>query len=556
MPAHSRGLDGIRNDLIRQEETIIFGLIERSQYAHNKKVYTTGGFPLFAKQSGNHSFMEYFLLETEKLHAMCSRYQCPDENPFFPDKLPVPVLAPVSWPQVLAPNTVNVNSRIMTLYLEKVVPRVCGGEGTDDEQYGSTAVCDINVLQAISKRVHFGKFVAEAKFQAETEKYKKLIAARDSAGIMEALTNRVVEERLLRRVRHKAQTYGSEIEDEGRCEDATLKVEPDVIVEIYRDILIPLTKEVEVDYLLRRCGPLPVAFVGGVSGCMDAAKRFWQLDNPDSGIGPVSVSPIVPHAFEEVRAGRAAYACVPLEISETGVVKATVNEFKQEVKRRKLEGSGDGPVTSSTLAVGEVYVPAAFALLSKEGVEPREVAGEAQFLHICQDALEAKHKGLVRTPVVSTAEAIERAKASEYVAAIVPDDGSASQEVGSGMKRQRLESRTVNHFLIVGPGPCPVACGKDRTLVLFSLKDAAGSLVEALKAFESFGVNLSSIHSFSKQSHEDEHILLLKAEGHQEDVALSRALEAFGKCPAVQMCSVIGSFPAASRSAAVAAPSA
>jgi chorismate mutase len=261
-------LDDIRNDLIRMEETIIFGLIERSQFAHNQKIYmkgSGGGVDILQKSSDSngHSFMECFLLETEKLHAMHSRYQCPDEHPFFPGMLPQPVLPGVAWPQVLAPNSVNANSRIMGLYVNRVVPQICrGGVSTEDEQYGSTAQNDISLLQAISRRVHFGKYVAEAKFQSETEKFTRLIEERNTDGMMEALTYKAVEERLLRRIRQKAQTFGSEVQEEGPV-DKELKVDPEVIVEVYRDFIIPLTKDVEVEYLLQRCGPLPVACKAG-----------------------------------------------------------------------------------------------------------------------------------------------------------------------------------------------------------------------------------------------------------------------------------------------------
>jgi len=58
--------------------------------------------------------------------------------------------------------------------LEKILPMIC--EDADDKrEYGSTANCDLNALQAISKRIHYGKFVAEAKFQAQPEEYGKLI---------------------------------------------------------------------------------------------------------------------------------------------------------------------------------------------------------------------------------------------------------------------------------------------------------------------------------------------------------------------------------------------
>lgn len=35
----------------------------------------------------------------------------------------------------------------------------------DDGNYGSSAMYDVFCLQALSRRIHFGKFVAEAKFR-------------------------------------------------------------------------------------------------------------------------------------------------------------------------------------------------------------------------------------------------------------------------------------------------------------------------------------------------------------------------------------------------------
>lgn len=35
----------------------------------------------------------------------------------------------------------------------------------DDGNYGSAATIDVLCLQALSKRIHYGKFVAEAKFR-------------------------------------------------------------------------------------------------------------------------------------------------------------------------------------------------------------------------------------------------------------------------------------------------------------------------------------------------------------------------------------------------------
>lgn len=52
-------------------------------------------------------------------------------------------------------------------------------------------------VQALSKRIHCGKFVAEAKFRSEREVYSRLIAAQDAQGILDSLTNRDVELQVL-----------------------------------------------------------------------------------------------------------------------------------------------------------------------------------------------------------------------------------------------------------------------------------------------------------------------------------------------------------------------
>lgn len=68
-------LDSIRSTLIRQEETIIFALIERSQFRQNLIVYKKGGFGDLGYPPGSTpvddqlSFLEYMLVGTETLHC-------------------------------------------------------------------------------------------------------------------------------------------------------------------------------------------------------------------------------------------------------------------------------------------------------------------------------------------------------------------------------------------------------------------------------------------------------------------------------------------------------
>jgi hypothetical protein len=68
-------LDYIRSTLIRQEETIIFALIERAQFRQNRKVYEKGGVPGL---EGGMSFLDFMLSGTvswcESFDATLHRY--------------------------------------------------------------------------------------------------------------------------------------------------------------------------------------------------------------------------------------------------------------------------------------------------------------------------------------------------------------------------------------------------------------------------------------------------------------------------------------------------
>eukprot|EP00803_Ostreobium_quekettii_P010599 evm.model.scf_1505.2 EVM.evm.TU.scf_1505.2 scf_1505:7802-11239(+) len=251
-------LESIRMALIRQEDTILFNLIERSQFARNDAVYTSGAVlvPGFSKADGSrYSMLEYFLRETEQLHGKIRRYSSPDEHPFYPDDVPALVLAPLTYKEIFPPSVkaININSKIMRLYLDNMLKEITI-EG-DDGNYGSAAVLDVMCLQALSKRIHYGKFVAEAKFREQPEVYTALIKAQDAEGILQQLTNQAVEDSVVERVKLKAATYGQHLTRNG-VEPTNgkwaFKVPPDAVAEMYTSWVMPLTKEVQVECLLRR----------------------------------------------------------------------------------------------------------------------------------------------------------------------------------------------------------------------------------------------------------------------------------------------------------------
>jgi hypothetical protein len=62
-------LERIRSILTRLEDTIIFSLIERAQFAHNPKIYQKGAFEELTKLGVEGSWLEWFLKETETFHG-------------------------------------------------------------------------------------------------------------------------------------------------------------------------------------------------------------------------------------------------------------------------------------------------------------------------------------------------------------------------------------------------------------------------------------------------------------------------------------------------------
>ncbi|XP_022850746.1 chorismate mutase 1, chloroplastic-like [Olea europaea var. sylvestris] len=244
-------LDGIRNSLIRQEDSIIFSLVERAQYFYNAEIYNPDAFSM----DGFHgSLVQYMVKETEKLHAKVGRYNSPDEHPFFPDDLPEPMLPPLKYPQVLHPasDSININGKIWDMYFRDLLPRLVK-EG-DDGNCGSAATCDTLCLQVLSKRIHYGKFVAEAKFRASPDVYKAAIKAQDKDQLMDLLTYPIVEEAIKKRVEMKTRTYGQEVTVDFGVDgtDPVYKINPILVAGLYGEWIMPLTKEVQVHYLLRR----------------------------------------------------------------------------------------------------------------------------------------------------------------------------------------------------------------------------------------------------------------------------------------------------------------
>lgn len=76
----------------------------------------------------------------------------------------------------------------------------------------------------------------------------------DKNQLMQLLTYESVETAIKQRVEAKAKIFGQEVkigeDDDGA--PPVYKIQPSVVAELYDNWIMPLTKEVQIEYLLRR----------------------------------------------------------------------------------------------------------------------------------------------------------------------------------------------------------------------------------------------------------------------------------------------------------------
>ena len=226
-------LENIRKRLVMMEEFIIMDLFKRSIYRTNGTIYLNASDGGIFIPDFDGSYMDWLMIKIEHDYAEAGRYEDPVEMPFFPNP-PEPIAIRKKPENNLMPNDINMTSRIRRAYLG-AIQDIC--KQGDDGEHGSAAVCDIETMQDISTRVHTGFFVAESKFRQKPEAYIKLAEAGDEEGIVGMITDSEVESEIAERVSTKGRRYG---------------IKPEFISHFYMDGIIPITKELEKEYLMLR----------------------------------------------------------------------------------------------------------------------------------------------------------------------------------------------------------------------------------------------------------------------------------------------------------------
>lgn len=236
----------------------------------------------------------------------------------------------------------------------------------------------------------------------------------------------------------------------------------------------------------------------------------------------------IPAVFDEVLRGRAHYGIVPVENSNEGVVSHTLDMFME----------------SDLKINAEILLGVSHDLLSRSGrlEDVRKVVSHPQALAQCRKWLEENLPDVPLVDVASTALAAQMAAEDETAAAVASE--MAATLYGLQVVKSKIEDNPNNftRFLVIGT-KTPDRSGRDKTSVMFSIKDEPGILYRMLEPFSKRSINLSKIESRPMKKKAWEYIFFLDMEGHIADDDVCSAIEELrGYC---QFLKVLGSYPRA-----------
>ncbi|CAN5622672.1 prephenate dehydratase [soil metagenome] len=237
----------------------------------------------------------------------------------------------------------------------------------------------------------------------------------------------------------------------------------------------------------------------------------------------------VAEVFARVERGEAQHGVVPVENSMEGAVTHTLDEL----------------MNSPLKICGEVYLPISQNLLSTEnslqGV--RKVCSHPMALAQAAAWLRSELPGAELEEVESTGEAARLASEEPGVAAVGSALAAESHSLNV-LARNIQDARTnATRFIVLGRAWAGKT-GRDKTSVVFSVKDRPGVLKDALSAFDNEGINLTRIESRPSRKRAWTYVFFADFQGHPEEERVQRALaDLEDHCPYV---SLIGAYPEAS----------
>jgi len=239
--------------------------------------------------------------------------------------------------------------------------------------------------------------------------------------------------------------------------------------------------------------------------------------------------PTIKDVFEEVERGNVDYGVVPVENTIEGVVNYTLDMFLK---------------MPSVNIVGEIILPVSLHLLSLADrlEEVKKIYSHPHALAQARSWLDKHLPHAQRIEVESTAKAAEMALEDEQAAAIASRAAATVYNLNVLATNVQENLNNYTRFLVIGKKKLR-RTGRDKTSLLFAVKDEAGALYKALEPFYKHGVNLTKIESRPSREKSWDYVFFVDVEGHADDDRVKKALEELKE--RTKLVRVLGSYPSA-----------
>jgi len=264
---------------------------------------------------------------------------------------------------------------------------------------------------------------------------------------------------------------------------------------------------------------LNVAYLGpeGTFTHLAAIKRFGKRSNFIS-CGNIS------DVFDIVSKNKADYGVVPIENSIEGAVSYTLDVF----------------IESNLKICSEVALNISHSLLRVSKKSLKKIYSNPQVFSQCRRWLLREYPKAQLIPTATTAQAAIMAKKDELSACI----GNSMLAVLYNLKevKSHIEDSlsNVTRFLVVSHKDSS-RTKKDKTSILFSVKDKVGALYGAIYSFKKYGINLTKIESRPSKKKPWEYYFFVDFEGHRRQERVKKALRVLEKkCVFLK---ILGSYP-------------
>jgi chorismate mutase/prephenate dehydratase len=172
----------------------------------------------------------------------------------------------------------------------------------------------------------------------------------------------------------------------------------------------------------------------------------------------------------------------------------------------------------------------------------KTVCSHPQALAQCRRWLAEHLPDVAVEEVASTATAAALAAADPTVGAIASELAARLHDVP--ILRARIEDGANNstRFLVIGRRPHG-ATGRDKTSILFSMRNEPGALYRILEPFAANGLNLTKIESRPTKRQAWQYVMFVDFEGHRDTPTVDAVLGQIRE--RTLFFKVLGSYPAA-----------